>query len=268
MSRLPFAANLRPSLLSIWPSLLLMFSIFGTAPSMAQQGHTDEPHSWTYSGEAGPEHWADLSPEFATCGSGKMQSPVDITGARLARLPEIRFSYAPSRLAVIDNGHSIQVNYAPGSTISVEGRTYELVQFHFHHPSEEKIDGKAFDMVVHLVHRNGAGQLAVVAVLLTSGASNQLIETIWKNLPREKGKEVKSSAVKLNAADLLPANRAYYTLQGSLTTPPCTEGVTWYVLQTAVPISQSQIDAFAAIYPLNARPLQPLNGRTVLGSKH
>lgn len=267
-SRVQLAISLRPSSPPAWGSLLLAFALIGAEPSIAQQGHTDQPHSWTYSGEAGPEHWADLSPEFETCGRGKNQSPVDITGARLARLPEIRFSYALSPLAVIDNGHTIQVNYAPGSTITVDGTTYELVQFHFHHPSEEKIDGKAFDMVAHLVHRNGNGQLAVVAVLLTSGIPNRLIETIWNNLPSEKGKELKSVEMKLNAADLLPPNRAYYTLQGSLTTPPCTEGVTWYVLQTPVPLSQPQIDKFASIYPLNARPVQPLNRRTVQESNH
>jgi carbonic anhydrase len=234
---------------------------------LAQDHHADPAHSWTYFGEHGPQHWADLSPEFAACGSGKAQSPIDIAYPHAAQLPPIQFAYSASPLKVIDNGHSIQVNYAPGSTISIAGKTYELVQFHFHHPSEEEISGKQSPMVAHLVHKDSQGKLAVVAVLIEQGDPNPLINALWDNLPPRKNKEVESDSVEVNAADLLPSNHNYYTFDGSLTTPPCTEGVSWYVLETPVSFSKAQIEKFASIYPGNARPIQPLNNRVVQKSK-
>jgi carbonic anhydrase len=234
---------------------------------LAQDHHADPAHSWTYFGEHGPQHWADLSPEFAACGSGKAQSPIDIAYPRAAQLPPIQFAYSASPLKIIDNGHSIQVNYAPGSTISIAGKTYELVQFHFHHPSEEEISGKQSPMVAHLVHKDSQGKLAVVAVLIEQGDPNPLINALWDNLPPRKNKEVELDSVEMNAADLLPSNHNYYTFDGSLTTPPCTEGVSWYVLETPVSFSKAQIEKFASIYPGNARPIQPLNNRVVQKSK-
>jgi len=146
----------------------------------------------------------------------------------------------------------------------VEGKRYELVQFHFHKPSEEKINGKSAEMAAHLVHKNADGNLAVVAVLLKTGQSNKLMETLWKNLPREKEKETEVQGVQVNATDLLPAKRAsYYTFTGSLTTPPCSEGVTWFVLKNPTPISKTEVVRFAQLYPMNARPTQPLNGRDI-----
>jgi carbonic anhydrase len=231
------------------------------------QDHHDAEHSWTYTGAAGPEHWGELSPEFAACENGKQQSPIDITHAHLAQLPPIHFAYHTSPLKIVDNGHTIQVNYAPGSTITVDGKTYELVQFHFHHPSEEEINGHRYAMVAHLVHRSQEGKLAVVSVLIKEGNPNQLISTLWDNLPSEKGKELDLDHVEVNATDLLPANHKYYTFAGSLTTPPCSEGVTWYVLETPMSFSKAQIDKFAGVYPLNERPIQPLDGRVVQESK-
>ena len=213
-------------------------------------------------GHGGPAEWGELDPAFATCQLGKLQSPIDIRGAKAADLPAIKFDYKPSPLKVIDNGHTIQVNYAPGSSIDVGGTRYELVQFHFHKPSEEKIDGKAHAMVAHLVHKGADGKLAVVAVLLDEGGTNPTIDTIWKNLPKEKGKEVAVNAT-VDAATLLPADHGYYTFQGSLTTPPCSEDVRWFVLKTPLKIAGSEITAFGKIYPMNARPTQPLNGRTL-----
>ncbi len=152
----------------------------------------------------------------------------------------MQFSYQPSQLRVLDNGHTVQVNVAAGNTIEVMGRRYELVQFHFHRPSEERIDGRQFDMVAHLVHKDAEGRLAVVAVLLDRGAAQPLIQTVWNNLPLEKGEEqVVRSPIDLNA--LLPAERNYYTYMGSLTTPPCTEGVLWMVMKTPVQVSAEQI---------------------------
>lgn len=232
-----------------------------TALCCAHGVRAEGPH-WSYQGHGGPAEWGELDPAFATCQLGKLQSPIDIRGAKAADLPAIKFDYKPSPLKVIDNGHSIQVNYAPGSSIDVGGTRYELVQFHFHKPSEEKIDGKAHAMVAHLVHKGADGKLAVVAVLLDDGGTNPTIDTIWKNLPQEKGKEATVNAT-VDAATLLPADHGYYTFQGSLTTPPCSEDVRWFVLKTPLKIAGSEITAFGKIYPMNARPSQPLNGRTL-----
>ena len=217
---------------------------------------------WSYAGHGGPANWGELEPAFATCKLGHVQSPIDIRGAKVADLPPIKFDYRPSPLHVIDNGHTIQVNYAPGSSIDVGGARYELVQFHFHKPSEEKIDGKSHAMVAHLVHRDADGKLAVVALLIDQGGASPTIDTIWKNLPKEKEKEISADAT-VDAANLLPGDKGYYTFQGSLTTPPCSEDVRWFVLKTPVKIAEAEITAFGKLYPMNARPTQPLNGRAI-----
>jgi len=222
----------------------------------------DKHHEWDYKAH-GPKHWGGIKPEFASCKAGKVQSPVDIRHAVPAKLDPIRFDYHPTALHIVDNGHTIQVNYGSGSSISVGDQRYELVQFHFHKPSEEKVNGRTYPMVAHLVHRKSDGGLAVVAVLLKEGGSNALVQALWTNLPREKEKEKVEEKVAVNAADLLPGNHAYYTFAGSLTTPPCSEGVTWFVLVQASEISKAQIASFGKIYSGNARPVQPLNGRTI-----
>src|SRR5436305_7641306 len=251
-----------------WAGVFL-FAICSLAATvmLAQDHHADPAHSWTYFGERGPEHWGDLSPEFAACGAGQAQSPIDITHPNVAQLPPIHFAYSASPLKIIDNGHTIQVNYARGNTIGLDGKTYELVQFHFHHPSEEEITGKRYAMVAHLVHKNSQGKLAVVAVLIEEGDPNPLISTLWNNLPPTKNKELERKSVEVHVADLLPSNHNYYTFDGSLTTTPCTEGVSWYVLETHLSLSKAQIEKFASIYPRNARPIQPLHNRVVRESK-
>jgi len=233
----------------------------GPTPALSEGGH------WAYTGHGAPKEWGDLDPAFTTCKLGKHQSPIDIRGAKAADLPAIQFDYIPSPLKVIDNGHTIQVNYAPGSTIDVGGSKYELLQFHFHHPSEEKVKGKAHAMVAHLVHKNAEGKLAVVAVLLDKGANSEVIDAIWKNLPKEKEKEAVVANVTIDASKLLPAKRGYYAFEGSLTTPPCSEEVRWLVLKTPVKIGAEQVAAFGKLYPMNARPTQPLNGRALQASK-
>jgi carbonic anhydrase len=222
---------------------------------------------WAYRGHGAPAQWGTLTPQFATCKLGSQQSPIDIREAKPANLPLISFDYKPTVLKVVDNGHTIQVNYAPGSSIEVDGTRYELVQFHFHRPSEEKIRGKSHAMVAHLVHKSADGKLAVVAVLLDSGGLNPLIDSIWKHLPKEKEKETVVPSVLIDAETLLPEHRGYYTFQGSLTTPPCSEGVTWLVLKTPVKIAARDIAAFGRIYPMNARPTQPANGRAITESR-
>jgi len=232
----------------------------GSAPVAAQ----GSPH-WSYSGPTGPAKWGILEKEYSSCALGKTESPIDIRDAiaKKTALPAINFDYQASTLKIIDNGHTIQINYTPGSFITVGSEQYELVQFHFHKPSEEKLNGKSYDMVAHLVHKDKDGKLAVVAVLLAKGSANPLIKTLWNNLPKEKEKENVVDTVKINVADLLPQNQAYYTFAGSLTTPPCTEGVTWFVLKHSTSISADEIARFAKFYPMNARPVQPLNGREV-----
>jgi carbonic anhydrase len=221
-----------------------------------------EGHHWSYGKHGGPAEWGDLDKAFASCQLGKVQSPIDIRGAKAADLPAIKFDYKPAPLKLIDNGHTIQVNYAPGSTIEVGGTRYELVQFHFHKPSEEKIDGKAHAMVAHLVHKGSDGALAVVAVLLDQGQDNPTLRAVWSNLPKQKEKEIATPA-SIDAAALLPVDKGYYTFAGSLTTPPCSEGVRWFVLKTPMTLAASELTAFAKLYPMNARPTQPLNGRAV-----
>jgi carbonic anhydrase len=226
------------------------------------------PH-WSYQGAGGPTHWGALEPEFGQCGMGHAQSPIDIRHdmAQKADLPDIRFAYKPAPLKLIDNGHTIQVNYPPGSFIDVGGHRYELVQFHFHKPSEESIDGKRHAMVAHLVHKDAEGRLAVVAVLLNAGDINPMVATLWNNLPPRKEAEAEPNGVEIDASDLLPSDRTYYTFAGSLTTPPCSEGVTWFVLRTPSTLSDGEITRFGQMYPMNARPLQPLNGRSVRVSR-
>jgi len=234
-------------------------------PSLAQESH---PH-WSYAGHTGPTHWGTLEKDYSACSSGKTQSPIDIRSdaAKTKDLPAIAFDYKASPLRIIDNGHTIQINYTPGSFIGVGDSRYELVQFHFHRPSEERINGKRYAMVAHLVHKDSEGKLAVVAVLLKAGAANPLIKTLWANLPKEKETESALDAVQINAADLLPKSRAYYTFAGSLTTPPCSEGVTWFVLKHPTSISKDEVARFAKAYPMNARPTQPLHGRALSASK-
>ncbi|MBL8302444.1 MAG: carbonic anhydrase family protein [Ideonella sp.] len=229
------------------------------APAHAEGGHAVH---WAYQGEGGPQAWGQLKSEFATCANGKRQSPIDIREGLKLQLEPVQFNYGPTALAVVDNGHTVQVNGGDGNSIEVSGRRYDLVPFHFHRPSEERIDGRQFDMVAHLVHKDIDGRLAVVAVLLTRGAAQPLIQTVWNNLPLEKGEQqAVRTPVDLNA--LLPVERQYYTYMGSLTTPPCTEGVLWMVMKTPVQVSAEQIGIFSRLYPMNARPIQASSGRLI-----
>ncbi len=244
---------------------LLVFCIIGAPYAVIAQ--EQDAHEWGYSGSEGPDHWSELSPEFAACKSGHRQSPVNIAGARSADLPAIQFEYKPSALHIINNGHTIEINYASGSFIKIGDKRYELKQFHFHHPSEETIDGKRFPMEVHLVHADADGHLAVLSVLLEEGSANSLVEILWSLAPKRAGPEKSHDNLQINVADLLPTDRSYFTFAGSLTTPPCTEGVSWFVLKKPVTISNRQVATFADIYPFDERPTQSLNGRTVLQSK-
>jgi carbonic anhydrase len=218
---------------------------------------------WSYSGAHGPDHWGAEDPAFAVCSTGTRQSPIDIGAATTAALPAIEFSYKSFPLTVTDTHHTFQVNVPEGSgAITVGGERFELVQFHFHHPSEERIHGKRYAMVAHLVHKNAKGELAVVAVLIHEGAANPFLEPIFDNFPAE-GTESKVAGTNTDLMQLLPSKRGYYTFEGSLTTPPCSEHVHWFVLKAPVDASSAQVAQFAKRYPHNARPTQPLNARNV-----
>jgi carbonic anhydrase len=245
-----------------WKGIVLVSALY--APLHVPLAQESKSPSWSYKS---PQEWGKSGAVYATCSLGRTQSPIDIKGAKTGDLPPLTFDYQAVPLNIIDNGHTIQVNYAPGSTLTVGEKTYALKQFHFHHPSEEHVNGQGFDMVAHLVHADAQGNLAVVAVLLKKGSSNSLLETVWKNIPAEKEKAVDVAGVSLNVKDLLPPGHGYYTFPGSLTTPPCSEGVTWYVLKEQEALSADQLATFAKIYPMNARPIQPLNGRELLETK-
>lgn len=229
-------------------------------PPAATHGH------WGYTGVTGPDHWAELSPAYTTCRNGTRQSPIDIRNGIKVDQEALQFDYKPSYFRIVDNGHTIQVTYGPGSTLSVMGRTYELVQFHFHRPSEERIDGRAFEMVAHLVHKDGEGHLAVVSVLFEVGKDNPFIQTLWNNLPLEQNSEYQPKA-SIQIGDLLPERRDYFSYMGSLTTPPCTEGVLWLVLKQPVQLSADQLAIFNRFYPNNARPIQNTAGRIIKESR-
>jgi carbonic anhydrase len=237
-------------------------------PPPAEPAAPDYSHvHWGYAGLGAPENWAKLRPDYALCGNGKRQSPIDIKGGIKVDLEPIRFDYRPSQFSVTDNGHTIQVNVGEGSGFTLTGRNYQLVQFHFHRPAEERINGKGYEMVAHLVHREADGSLAVLAVLLERGMENPVIQTIWNHLPLEVGQEVAPPDVVLDLMKLLPEKREYYAYMGSLTTPPCTENVLWLVLKQPVAVSPEQIGIFARLYPYNARPVQPANDRLIKESR-
>lgn len=221
---------------------------------------------WGYSGEGAPENWGKLSPEYSTCASGKNQSPIDLSNLIEARLKPIRFQYQAGAKEIINNGHTVQVNFAPGSNIFLDDHGYELKQIHFHAPSENQINGKSFPMEGHLVHADKEGHLAVIGVMFTEGIANPTIAQAWKQMPEQPGvKNAVSAPLLTQATGLLPALRDYYQFGGSLTTPPCTEGVTWLVMKRPVRVSKAQLQQFAKVmrHP-NNRPVQPVNNRPVL----
>ena len=246
--------------------LVIIFWMLASATAGPAQEHGPE-HAWNYSGAQGPSHWGDLKPDFAACKTGHRQSPIDIRDTRKADLPPIQFDYKPSPLHIVDDGHTIMINYGPGSYITVGGKTYQLKQFHFHRPSEEKIHGESYDMEAHLVHADQEGNLAVVAILLQSGGENPLVQKLWDHLPKEKKKEELLDSVEIDVTGLLPVDSSYYTFPGSLTTPPCSENVAWFVLKHPVVISAAEIEQFGRLYPNNARPTQAQYDRVVLESK-
>ncbi|QLG87542.1 carbonic anhydrase family protein [Chitinibacter bivalviorum] len=226
-----------------------------------------DPSHWSYEGSTGPNNWGNMKPEFATCKSGTQQSPINITETYSQSLDRLQFSYQPSKLNIQNNGHTIQLNYDSGSFLTIGSDKYQLLQFHFHTPSEEAIGGKRYPMVAHLVHKNEAGQLAVVALLINQGKEdNPLFNQFWQKLPTEHKETRIFDDIQYNVANLLPGNQSYWTFMGSLTTPPCSEGVRWFVLKQPLQISAKQISRFKREFAMNARPLQSVFERAILDS--
>lgn len=221
---------------------------------------------WGYSGSGAPENWGKM-PGNEICGTGKRQSPIDIRNGIRVDLEPIKFDYRPTQFRITDNGHTVRVDVAEGNTITVMGRSWQLVQFHFHRPSEERVNGKSYEMSMHLVHRDYANNLAVIAVLMERGPEHPVIQTLWNNLPLDTGLSVEPPNVAIDLMKLLPERRDYYTYMGSLTTPPCTENVLWMVFKEPILVSPEQIGIFARLYPNNARPIQPAYDRLIKESR-
>jgi carbonic anhydrase len=230
------------------------------------------PH-WDYGPEHGPANWASLSPDFATCASGRSQSPIDIVETKTETVAELQASYSPAELRVvhhehvadgINNGHTVQVNYAGADTLTIGDESFPLVQYHFHSPSENTVEGRHYAMEMHLVHKSAAGKLAVLGVFIEEGAENPAYAPVWSNLPKQKGTEFHLEHVTVNVDDLLPEQRTTYRFDGSLTTPPCSEGVKWLVFTEPVQLSAQQIATFRAVIDGNNRPTQPLNRRRIV----
>jgi len=228
----------------------------------------EQPHaaSWGYEGAGAPEHWGELSPDYHLAKDGRRQSPVDITGASPEGLPPLGFDYREVPVKMVYNGHSVQENEDGNSHLVVGDKRYKLEQFHFHSPSEHTVDGKPFAMELHFVHEGADGEVAVVSVLIDEGDHNEGYDLVWSKLPDYTNRDVRAAAL-IRVQDLLPKRRSYYAYQGSFTTPPCTEGVRWFVMREPVQLSKAQIDTFRKVIFHNNRPVQPLYGRAISESR-
>ena len=243
---------------------------FGQVASVAKDDehhymHTvEKPHAaeWGYSGSTGPSHWGTLSPSYVLAKTGKQQSPIDIHTSFKKDLPSLVFNYAPAKIDLVYNGHTVQENEEQGSYFVIGDRKFDLKQFHFHAPSEHTVDGQHFAMEMHLVHKNAKGHVAVVGILIQKGEHNTKLDAVWDYLPTAKNK-TRQMDLTFNAQSILPTNLAYYHYKGSFTTPPCTEDVDWFVLKNPISLSATQIARFTSIIRDNNRPIQPLNGRSI-----
>ncbi len=225
-----------------------------------------ESSLWSYEGETGPENWGSLSEDYVLCCEGTNQSPIDINNVLVSDIDDIEFNYSSSVMNILNNGHTVQINYDSGSSIKIADKEYQLLQFHFHAPSEHAINSELAEAEAHFVHAHktadGKTELVVVGVMIYEGEENLAFSDIIANLPKQTGSELSLEA-SVNAEDLLPSNRQVYHYTGSLTTPPCSEGVNWNVMVEPISMSREQLDALSGVLHNNNRPLQPLNGREV-----
>lgn len=231
--------------------------------SKMEKEHKSMKVHWTYEGENGPNNWGKLHEKFEPCAKGKSQSPIDLVNHKEGNeLTDLKMSYKPIKMNIVNNGHTIQVNYDKGSTLTLNDKKYQLLQFHFHSHSEHTVEGKYYDLEMHLVHKDDSNNLAVVGVLFKKGSENHFLKKIWNQMPNEVNKVVNSDE-ELTLIEGLPKNQSYYHYSGSLTTPPCSEGVSWNVLTTPLELSESQIKQFVDIVKENNRPVQPHNNRVL-----
>lgn len=236
-----------------------------TAAPLTYAEQTQHPH-WSYDGVTGPENWGELADEFRACKLGKSQAPVNLDSQHEieADLPALDIRYQPGGAHILNNGHTVQVNYESGSTLTLDGRTFELKQLHFHTPSENLVDGQAYPMEMHLVHADADGHLAVIGVMFMEGEANAALEQFWPELPSQQA-GTKTLGHKVDASALLPDNRDYHRYSGSLTTPPCSEDVIWLVMKQPLTGSRDEFQTFTNLIGRpNARPVQPVNSRPIL----
>lgn len=252
--------------LSVFVSVIcLLFTIqFSVFP---QEQHKKEKTHWSYSGKEGPEHWSELNPEYSPCNNGYSQSPINISRTYLTKLKPLSLNYKSAGIDLINNGHTIEERIKPGSNAIIDGQKYNLLQFHFHTPSEHTVNGKHYPMELHLVHENNSGQIAVVGIFFKKGKPNSTLQKLINNLPEGINKPVVNKNIKIDIEKLLPSERSYFHYFGSLTTPACKEGVSWNIFTTPVEASQKQIEIFHKIMGNNARPVQPLHNRFILQSE-
>jgi len=247
-----------------FPALAVL--VLGMATTTFAQTTAPSTAPWDYEGKRGALEWGKLDPAYKACSQGHEQSPIDIRNARLNKaLQPVEFHYMSGPVTLEHNGHTVIVHVDPGSYIVAGGVRYELVQFHFHHPGEEAVRGKITDMDIHLVHKSADGKLAVVAIRLTEDRAtppNAVLATLWEHLPTKAGTSEKITEM-VNPGGLLPADRGYWTYTGSLTAPPCTEGVRWFIFEQEMTLSRDQLHAFATLFKVNSRALQDLHGRRV-----
>jgi len=240
-------------------------SVLSAAAFAEDHGHEHAAHPhWSYDGAEGPDHWSQMEADFSTCSTGKNQSPVNLTNFIKAELAPIKFDYKAGGDQVMNNGHTVQVNFAEGSSMILNDQTFALKQFHVHSPSENQINGKSFPMEAHFVHADTDGKLAVIAVMFEEGKANAELQKAWKSMPHGAGEEVTLKENIIGTA-VMPSDKSYYRFSGSLTTPPCTEGVTWLVLKKPVTASKEQIENFTHVmHHHNNRPVQHVNARAIL----
>jgi len=222
---------------------------------------------WSYEGETGPDAWGRLRPDWRVCSEGRRQSPIDLRDGLAVDLAPVKFQYRSTGFRIRDTGNTLQVDVGEGMGMEVRGVRYELEHFTLHRPSQERVGGMAYDMTMYLEHRSADGQVAILSVLLTTGeAPNPLLQTLWNNLPLDRGREFVPDAM-IDLAAFLPTDPAHFLYIGSLPAPPCTEDVVWVVMKTPVIMSADQLAVFARLYPRNIRPIQPTNGRLILESR-
>ncbi|WP_028403315.1 carbonic anhydrase [Ectobacillus panaciterrae] len=255
------------SVLSISLSLLLVAcsSSATVAPKeekVQKENKSTETHKahWSYEGDTGPAHWGDLDPANSACVNGKEQSPINIEISQAKadeKLEKLEIHYIPTEFSLVNNGHTVQANpKTTDNSIVVDGKEYKLAQFHFHTPSEHQFNGQNFDMELHLVHKDASGQLAVLGLMIKEGASNLSLEKAWAALPKKETTEDVKLKEPIDLMSILPKNQQSFRYNGSLTTPPCSEGVKWIVLEQPIEMSKEQIDTFRKIFPDNHRPVQ------------